>query len=359
LDIDVVAPSALSPAQIAAWTRLQAGDPALDSPFLSPAWALAVEQAQADRRGAVRVAALSEDGVAKGFFAARLSGATAMPVGAPMNDYQAVVAEPGVVLNPRRLVQALDVDRLDFTHMLTEQVLFTPYMRGIAASHVIDLQGGYAAYEAGRRTAGSSVLKDIDKRRRKIEREAGPLRFTADARCPAAFKALKTWKRNQYRDTGQTDIFETAWADRLIENLFASEGAELGMLFTLHVGDRLAAVQFNLRGSRTIHAWIIAHEPALERYSPGLVLFGEILRWMDSSPWSIFDLGAGDYEFKLRLSNSRRTVAHGYVGRPSPAAFVRAAEYGVRSAAERLQLGAISDLPGKAMRRMDILRALR
>lgn len=359
MDIDVVAPSALSPAQVAAWTRLQAGDPVLDSPFLSPGWALAVEQAQADRRGAVRVAVLNEDGVAKGFFAARLAGATAMPAGAPMNDYQALVAAPGVVLNPRRLVQALDVDRLDFTHMQTDQVLFTPYMRGIATSYIIDLQDGYGAYEAGRRASGSGVLKDIDKRRRKIEREAGVLRFTADARCPAAFEALRTWKRNQYRDTHQTDIFETAWADRLIESLFADEGAKLGMLFTLHVGDQLAAVQLNLRGSRTIHAWIIAHEPALERYSPGLVLFGEILRWMDSSPWSIFDLGAGDYGFKQRLSNSRRAVAHGYVGRPSPAAFVRAAEYGVRSAAERLPLGAISELPGKAMRRMDILRALR
>lgn len=360
MDIDVVAPSALSPGQIADWARLQAADPALDSPFLSPGWALAVERAQADRRGAVRVAVLSEAGAARGFFAVRLAGATAMPTGAPMSDYQAVVAEPGVVLNPRRLVHALGVDRLDFSHMLTDQVLFAPHMRGLATAYAIDVRDGYAAYEAERRGAGSGVLKDIDKRRRKVEREVGALRFSADIRCPAAFDALKTWKRGQFRDTRQTDLFETPWAARLFEQLFAGEDPDFGgILFTLHIGERLAAVQFNLRGQHTIHSWIIAHEPALERCSPGLILFSEILRWMEQTRWNVLDLGAGDYRFKLQLANVRRSVAHGFVGRPSPAAFVRAAEYGVRHAAERLPLGAISELPGKAMRRLDILRALR
>ena len=37
--IDVVRPNALSDADIAAWLAIQAADPSLDSPFLSPAWA--------------------------------------------------------------------------------------------------------------------------------------------------------------------------------------------------------------------------------------------------------------------------------------------------------------------------------
>ena len=52
-------------------------------------------------------------------------------------------------------------------------------------------------------------------------------------------------------------------------------------------------------------------------------------------------------------------MAHGFIGRPSPQTLVRSAEYGVRAAAENLPLGALSHLPGKAMRRMDLWRGLR
>jgi CelD/BcsL family acetyltransferase involved in cellulose biosynthesis len=360
LDIDVMPPSALSSGDLAEWRRLQAENPVLDSPFLSPGWALAVERAQQGERGAVRVAALREAGSPKGFIAARLTGSTAMPAGAPMCDYQGLVAGAMVDLNPRRLVQALGVDRLDFSHMLVDQYAFAPFMRGVAASYVVDLSQGYGAYEAQRRAAGSGLLKDIARRRRKVEREAGPARFTADARCLDSFAALRTWKRNQYRQTGQTDIFETGWAARLLEQLVTEGDGDFGgILFSLHIGDQLAAVQLNLRGVHTIHAWIIAHDPAFERYSPGLILFGEILRWMEGAGYATLDLGAGDYRFKLQMANAQRLVAHGFVGRPSGATLLRAAEYGMRSAAERLPLGAISALPGKAMRRLDILRALR
>ncbi|MFZ3005587.1 MAG: cellulose biosynthesis protein CelD, partial [Phenylobacterium sp.] len=40
-------------------------------------------------------------------------------------------------------------------------------------------------------------------------------------------------------------------------------------------------------------------------------------------------------------------------------ALVRHAAYGVRRAAEALPLGRMSELPGKAMRRVDVLRGLR
>ena len=118
-------------------------------------------------------------------------------------------------------------------------------------------------------------------------------------------------------------------------------------------------MQFNLRGRHTLHAWIIAHGAGFEKVSPGLLLFGEILRWMETAGFTALDLGPGDYRFKQQLSNTTRQVAHGFVGRPSTQSLVRSAEYGVRAAAENLPLGALSQLPGKALRRMDLLRGLR
>ncbi|HEX3406238.1 MAG TPA: cellulose biosynthesis protein CelD, partial [Caulobacteraceae bacterium] len=91
----------------------------------------------------------------------------------------------------------------------------------------------------------------------------------------------------------------------------------------------------------------------------GLLLFQDVLKWMDERPYDRLDLGYGDYRFKRELSNLQRPLMHGFVGVPSAASLLREAAYGVRRAAEALPLGAVSALPGKAMRRIDLIRGLR
>ncbi len=113
------------------------------------------------------------------FLAVRKRGSTAMPVGAPMSDYQALVARDDVRAEPRAMLQALGVSRYDFCHMLAEDPAFQGHARGRDVSWVVEVADGYAAYEAERKAAGVGVLKDIDKKRRKVEREIGPVRFTA------------------------------------------------------------------------------------------------------------------------------------------------------------------------------------
>ncbi len=355
----MVAPSALSAADLARWSALQAADPALDSPFLSPGWALAAERAR-PRDGGTRVAVVREGDRAVGFLPVRVAGAVAIPAGAPMSDYQGMVREPGLLIDPRRLAHALGVQRLDFSYMPLDQTAFAPYMRGTCLSYVIETPDGYDAYAAARKAAGSGVIKDIDKRRRKVEREVGPVRFTAQETSSDILDQLLAWKREQYRATNQTDVFATPWTVDLLHDLSSPRQDGCGAtLFTLHIGDTLAAAQFNLLGRHTIHSWIIAHDDAFERYSPGLILFQDILKWMDQTPYGALDLGAGDYRFKLQLASLHRPVAHGFVGRLSPAALLREAQYGVCAAAEALPLGAVSQLPAKAMRRMDQWRGLR
>jgi CelD/BcsL family acetyltransferase involved in cellulose biosynthesis len=356
--IDVIRPRDLTDGQIARWAALQAREPALQNPFFSPHWSMAVERAQT--RGGndpgVRVAILGED---EGFFSARTGAFTAMPAGAPMADYQGVVGAEGLEFDAKALVRALGVSRLDFNHMLKDQRAFAPYLRGSALSWVVDVGAGYGAYDLETRDR-SSVLKDIDKKRRKAEREAGAAQFSAFSRSKADFAKLLDWKRGQYRATGQTDIFNTDWCARLVEDLFERRDADFGgALFTLHLGGELAAAHFHLYGGPVVHGWLIAHNAAFERYSPGMLLFQDILKWMDGRPYSRLDLGCGDYRFKRELSNRQVHTGYGFVGTPSPATLVRSVAYGLRGAAESLPLGRASALPGKAMRRLDLLRALR
>ena len=362
MQIDVVRPWELTAHAVERWAAMQAADPALETPFLSPYWPRAVARAQGPSTGdrGVRVAVLGGMADPKGFLAARVGPFAAMPAGAPMCDYQGLVAEPGLTIDPREIVQALGVGRLDFSHMLEGQTPFAPHARGLERSRIIDVSGGYAAYEAERRAAGVSALKDIDKKRRKVEREIGPVRFTAFSRARGDLDQLVAWKQRAWRETGQTDLFEAGWPLRLVRQLFASRDPDFGgVLFTLHIGEALAAAQLDIRGGATVHSWIIGHDPAFDRYSPGMMLFQDILRWMDDVPYSRLDLGAGDYRFKRELANRTVEVSHGFVGSLSAAAMLREAAYGLRRVAETLPLGPVSELPGKAMRRMDLLRGLR
>jgi CelD/BcsL family acetyltransferase involved in cellulose biosynthesis len=358
--IEVARPSELSGEDRAAWTRYQVAagfDHA--SPFLSADWALAAERALTGERSPVKVAVVREGDAARGFFAARVGKFTAMPVGAPLCDHQGFVGQRGLVVHPHVLLEALGVQRYDFCHMTSTDLVFGPYVQGAVESYVVDLAEGWEAFEQGRRDAGTDILKDMAKKRRRIERDAGPITFTPQSRSRADFEQVLDWKRAQHRRSRQTDVLGSAWVRRLLNDLFEHENPDFGgLLSTLHIGDRLAAAQFNLRGAGQIHSWFIGHDSEFDRYSPGLVMFGDLVRWMADSPWRELTLGPVAYRFKDRLANRVRGVAYGVVGRPSAATLVRAAEYGLRRAAENLPLGRMSQWPGKAMRRLDLMRAL-
>jgi CelD/BcsL family acetyltransferase involved in cellulose biosynthesis len=360
LKIDVF-PALELPAEVrAAWSAAQAGEARFDSPFLSPLWAQAVARAQGPASDVKVAVQHDKAGQPAAFLAVRKRGSTAMPVGAPMSDYQALVTRDGFRADPRAMLRALGVSRYDFCHMQAEDPAFQGHARGQDVSWVVEVADGYAAYEAERKAAGVGALKDIDKKRRKAEREVGPARFTALSDSRADYDAAD---RLEARPAGRHR------PDRPVQDRLghAADGRAAGDpgpdfgggLYTLHLGDELAAVHFHLRGGGTIHGWLIAHDPKFERYSPGLLLFQDILKSLDAGPYKRLDLGAGDYRFKRELSNRQQGVMFGFLGAPSVSTLARTAAYGLREVAESLPLGPVSALPGKAMRRIDVLRGLR
>jgi CelD/BcsL family acetyltransferase involved in cellulose biosynthesis len=357
--IDIVPPNDLTPQDIAAWRALQAADSNLASPYLSPDWVRTVAAADGPDRKGARVVVLRAAGEAVGFLPVRVGRVTARPVGAPLCDYQGLVARKGVRVDPQAIVRALGVARLDFTHLLADQATFAPFMRGEGLSQVIDISEGYEAYAEARR-AESSILKDTSKKLRKLEREAGPVEFIPLSDSMEDFDRLIALKRAQYRATRQTDIFEAGWPLEVVRGLFARRDPDFGgALFVLKVGGAPAALHFALRAGPILHCWFIAHDHGFDRYSPGVALIDQMMRWGAANGVREFDLGPGDYRFKLQLANRTRTVAHGFVGQVSPATLVRRAQYGVRTLAEALPLGRVSALPGKAMRRIDVWTGLK
>jgi CelD/BcsL family acetyltransferase involved in cellulose biosynthesis len=357
MEFTVVSPEQLTAADVSAWLALQASS-ARTTPFLSPFWVQACTAVAGPDQACARVVRLHQGGETVGFFPVRVRGGAAGPVGAPMCDYQGIAGAPDLDVDPRRLLGALAVGRLDFPSLLADQAAFARGVRGVAQSQVIDLSAGYDAYAVARRAAGTDILQDTAKKRRKLEREQGAAVF-AVSRDVAEFDQMTAWKRAQYRASGQTDIFQVGWTEALLRSLFERNAPDFGgAFFTLHVDGKLAAAHFALRQGGVLHAWFIAHDEAFARYSPGVILINEILRWAPAQGIRELDLGPGDYRFKHSLANVKRDVAHGYIGRPSAAALARGAAYQVRATAEALPLGRFSALPGKAMRRLDLIRSL-
>ena len=142
----------------------------------------------------------------------------------------------------------------------------------------------------------------------------------------------------------------------LLRDLFERRDPDFGgALFTLHVGDRLAAAHFALRG---------ASSPALLVHRPRPRLRAATRRACCCSRTSCAGWTSTAF---ASWTSARATTASSAAGQRHPRGRPRLRRprlagdpgarrpYGVRRAAERLPLGRVSALPGKAMRRLDLL----
>ncbi|MCG8650347.1 MAG: GNAT family N-acetyltransferase, partial [Pirellulales bacterium] len=312
-------------------------------------------------RDDARVAVINDGSDIAGFLPVQMATKRlAMPVGAPLCDFQALIARPDLEFDPTHLPCAFGADRFDFCHFLASQTAFKKFHKSVEPSHVVRVEDGFDAYIEERRASGSKVDRRVRTRRKKMERNFGPVTVEAFSDDRDAFEQMLVWKRAQYKRTHTPDVFKTSWTVDLIHRIFEADDPDFGgALFVLRVGDRIAAVNFCLRSETVLHGWFLAHDPELSTFSPGLVLFVELIRAMDGTPYTCLDLGPGDYQFKLSLANDARMIAQGFVGCGSVASMARRAQYEVAQLARRLPLGRAARWPEKAMRRLDLYRALR
>jgi len=356
--IELVRPDTLNTEDLALWQSWRQADPDLVSPYYSAGWAQAVSRARDD----IRIAVFHDQAGRKCAYLPlqRPSQLVLQPAGGPLCDYQGAIGASGKVVDMDALLKSTGAGRYDFGNLLAKQSSFARHAREIHVSRVINLSEGYETYINHRREAGSSETKRARKRKRKLSRDIGQVSLKANCRDGAALDQLIAWKCDQYKRTGQTDIFTHDWALSLVRDLFQRQDEDLtAELFVLYAGDQLAALNLCLRSGSVLHSWFIAHDPALSHFSPGLILFEEMIEYACANNIAEIDLGAGDYRFKLNLSNAARPLCGGFVGSNTLTARVRALEYDFRSIIEALPLGPVSSWPGKAMRRHDLHLGLR
>jgi hypothetical protein len=185
----------------------------------------------------------------------------------------------------------------------------SPEPQGFHPSPYVDwsLEPSWVSLE-GRRAPRSS---DSGRKRRRLEKELGPLRFELDDPSPQVFEACVAWKSAQYVATGLRDMFADPRNVALFRRL-----RERGVLLvsSLRAGDTLLAAHFGSSHAGRTTWWVPAYDPAWSKFSPGRLLLEDLLKASSARGDREFDFLIGDEDYKFAYATHNRVI--GPVGTP-------------------------------------------
>lgn len=293
------------------WAAVQEAVPGLASPFLSSEFTDIVAGARKD----VLVAVIKESESAVGFFPFQRSrNGFGRPVGGKLADHQGVIVPPHTDWDLVALLKAAGLRSYSFDHLDAVHAQFGPHVSKLDVSPVMDLSEGYEAYREGVRATRLGGPHEAELKRRRLERRIGEVRLELRDSDPGALKTLMQWKSNQYRRTTGFDPLSVPWVRDVIEQVHDSKGATLsGVLSSLYVGDRLAAVHLGLRSRTVLASWIPAYDVGLAKFSPGLVLLLMLAEAAAADGIEALDLGKGPESYKRRFTAQGVPLAVGAV----------------------------------------------
>jgi hypothetical protein len=224
--------------------------------------------------------------------------------------------------------------------MTTEDVQPAPYIDWSA------LSSWSQALELWKTRPGNR-LEDSQRRRRKLAREVGPIRFVAQDGSLAAFQQCLRWKSAQYVASGYRDLF----AERRNVDLFSTlRRRGLLAVSSLYAGERLAAVHIGTVWQGRFYYWVPAYDEDLHRHAPGRLLLEEMLAFSHRSGHAQFDFLIGGEAYKFCYATHVRVVEP--AGKP-PFALIAG-----RAARRRIR-NVLTRMPGLWKRTEPLRRALR
>lgn len=346
-------PSELTLAERAAWREFVAADPALGSPYFALEFAQCCEEARSDTRVLVEYRL----GMPVAFLAMHVGRiGYARPLAGPLGDVQGAICEPGHVLDVPGALQDLHVPVFNFESVLSSQASFKSSLTSRTGSWTLDLSDGFEAWRSARKSVVPKAIKNLDMRRRRMEKFDGGYSFVMADKRPEAFETMIEWKRSQYQRTKVFDVFSVQWTRRLLEAVLRREGDYFtGLMSTLNIGGEIAAVHVGMASDRVCHYWFPAYSADFGRLSPGLLMIEEMARVSASMGHHSLELGPGNYSFKAELASYQTGLSAGYTIAPSFIGRARQAARLVVERAEAAPLGRLSQWPGKAMRKVDRL----
>jgi CelD/BcsL family acetyltransferase involved in cellulose biosynthesis len=263
----IIHPGELGPDEIASWHKMQKATPALADPFLSPEYAMAVGRF----RPQSRVAVLTDGQSAVGFFPFEERGlATGVPISGWLSACQGVVHEPDLEWDMGTLLRGCGLAAWYFDNLIADQAAHWPQHVRTELAPVIDLKGGFDY--ARLREREKRFCRELERKSRKLAREAGDLRLERDCADPGLLRLLMEWKSEQYQETQHVDRFAHPWVTDLLRALLEERHCDLsGLLSVLYAGDQPVSIQFGLRAGGILAGWFTGYNQEFASYSPGLI----------------------------------------------------------------------------------------
>lgn len=319
--ISVLKGSEISDEVAAQWSAIVDSESSLASPYFHPEFTRSVAAVRDD----VYVGVVEDGGRAAAFFPFQRGALrVGRPVGGPLSDCHGLIAPASLKLDAQALIRECGLASWTFDHCIASHETFKSHHASTGESPVMDVSGGYEAYAAGRRAAGSKQILKTEGLARKLEREVGPIRFTAHVTDAGVLQQCIDWKRAHYAEMGVNDVFAADWTRELLAHILPKQSPGFaGMLSTLHVGDALVAVHMGMRSRTLWHYWFPTFDREMGKFSPGIIL---LLRMAAAAPelgLTTIDLGKGATMYKDRLASGVVPIAEGCVEVPSLSSTLR------------------------------------
>lgn len=300
---------ALSQELIATWQDIVNADRQFRSPFFSPGYTRLVAGCVSD----VMVGLMMLEGEVVGIFPyEKIGPRKARPVGSVFCDYQAAVVKQDVPWTVEGLLNGLELDSWHFDHVLTSQKQWAAFHKIHDVSWSIDISEGFDAYEARLRASKHKQLVEAYRKKRKIEREIGPLSFTPHVVDHNLLDQLLSWKSEQWSKSGWYGRYTASWEQCLMHRLVETNEQDFAGIFSvLHVGDRPIAMHIGMRSRHVWHYWTTAYDPKFSHHSPGILMLVEMLRAAPDMGIDELDMGKEDFEYKRRFHTHVINLAEG------------------------------------------------
>jgi CelD/BcsL family acetyltransferase involved in cellulose biosynthesis len=306
LSVEVLSPGALRPAERDAWRAIVAASPELRSPFFRLEFALAAD-------GVVpgaSVAVIYTDGRLVGFLPFQRRQGMVQPLGAPLCDYNGLIAWPEAELDYPAVLRLIGARAYSFTGLISQP----PASANCQAATVMraDVDEGLDAMLADHPSA-RKFFKEKARAWRVAERDLGPLTFQLDDADPDLPDFIVSRKRDQYRRTARHDIFGCRWTEELLRRLWDARTPDFGaQISTLRADGRLIAAELGLRAGGVRHIWFPTYDPDFARWGPGILLMIELTKAAAADPTLCeLDYGCDGEGYKRHFAKPAGTVHHG------------------------------------------------
>jgi CelD/BcsL family acetyltransferase involved in cellulose biosynthesis len=309
LNFQVVPTCELGSKQISDWKILLDSDNRFSSPFFSPGYSRLMAQC-ADN---VMTGLIMQDGKVVGVFPFELTRAHhAQPVGLQFCDYQGVIVRPDISWQAEDLLIGLGLDSWRYDHLLASQHQWDRFHKITDVSWSIDLSGGIEGYEAHLRNTNSGLLADTRRMWRMLEREVGPVAFTAHIVDHELLDKLLAWKAAKWAHTGSVGFLTSQWGRKVLHRLMETNQPDFGGMFSvLSAGGEAIAMHIGERTHCVWHYNTTAYDPEFKRYSPGILMLMLMARHATSIGITELDMGKEDFAYKRRFHTHVIPVAEG------------------------------------------------